>query len=496
MRTSAHPNLVGFLLAGLLVCSSCSTVNVTHREQYHEGPEIKGTERYWMKVDRYAREARGREELVTIVPDSIERRYKVEHWRKQWDVVERRRHCSVIGVHPEYDPIKEVSMDLICGGLLLVTSPLGVPISLIDSDKDFLLRIAGSSVSILPFVTTEIPSVTETVEKHVDLRKVDPISKVDRASFSQLADKRFDWIVLRPDGTRQDRGRVRGNTPIKIPWVDWTLDQPDVPFWNISVSSSDLDLVGNLDGVLDVDLRDALWRQWPDEEGRPLPSLKVQHAIVDATTSNRLERLGTGKCASVSFEVKSGMFSSPAYMLEAFVECPAVSNLVVAVPPPRRWLKRWSEAQFAVPIQIPLMYQEDGLQLLVGVRDVFGRVYGAATQTVAVVQTPLPDLAVHTAEIRRGAGSASTGELLATIRNRGAGAAEDVRIAVLSATTLDDVVLAEGRIARIEPFDRNQVSLTVRIPASLSPVVPVRLRLSELLGVPPVEVKLEVPFVD
>lgn len=473
----------------LLLCSSCSTINVTHRAEFREGPEIRGTEHFRMNVDRFVREPSGENERVSIVPERIDRHFKIEHWRKKWDDVERERNLAVAGVHDDYSSV----MDFFDSTLFAPIFPLLALYSVSANGADWVC-IPSAFTSWLPFVCLVGP-VTEVVQKNVDDRKVEPLDKVEMGRFAQLDCKRINWVVLDPDGSRRGRGRVYGSEPIELPWVKWILEQPDITSFRISVSSSDLDLVGNTNGILNVDLKDAIFRKWPNEGDRPMPSLTVRHELLDADATNSLDKLMTGQRAWVRIEVSSSTFSSPTYLLEPFVEGKSVSNVIETLPPAMQCLKRGSSTRFDIPIYVPLQFQEDELSFKVGIRDVFGRVFEASALNVAIKQTLLPDLTVHSAEISRDQADSSAWNLVVTVRNRGSGAAKNVVVTLLSCGADVHAVEKQGVVDKIEPFGRDQVVLKIKLGESPGLVIPTHLRLQENLGMPPVEAKVNVPIV-
>jgi len=223
--------------------SGCGTV--TPKVEFKEGAEIKGTSRFELNVEGVSRQPSGMIENVQVLPGAVHRDYKVERWRKSWDVVERRRYLSVAGVHSSEYSVGSDILDLIRSPLLIIFGPLLLPVS--DDWQGGVSQILSGVLSLLPFICHNGRGVNETVIKNEKRVQVEPVPKREPSSPQNLDGLRMDWVLSYPGGGgTREKGRIRWPEPISLSWVDMVIKEPEVSEWNLAWSSQEMNIKGKL----------------------------------------------------------------------------------------------------------------------------------------------------------------------------------------------------------------------------------------------------------
>lgn len=463
-----------------LVClvSGCTTIRSTPGFEVVEGKEIRGSERFELAIRGIDSRPDGSRQQIRIQPDTIARTYDVEKWRKTWRDVERDRYLAVAGVHDNYDPGIDLIVDPFIAAVCAVFWLPSAVVALEDGGDMFKAFSAGV-VSILPFMNME--KVRETVVLDAEQRLVAPTNKRETVTSDRIQGRRIDWELSRA-GETVARNRVRWPEPLALDWCEWVLDQPAQTNFVLTLTSDELVVSGETRFRIGADLTDAVRRRWPDAADRP--KLNVTPAIRLLDDKKRpVDRLRAGDPGYLEIEARNGLLGPTAYGLTTDLQTQGDVELaadpVAAIP----FVSARDTRTILVPLRIHLQAPDGTCRVQATLADVFGRKTAPATLSFPVVHRDLPDVQVFTAVIEPN--ESGTHALVITLRNAGAGTAEEVRVSLtglppgLSATRRDAV------LPSIDSMERAAVTL----PVSLSTdqvELPIQLEITERLGLPPV----------
>lgn len=502
---------------GILVCSTvcllvlssgCTTVISSRKmSERNEGPEIKGSEQFELKVGRLQRQALGVEEQVGVNLDECFRNYQVEYWERTWDRVHRKRYIAFAGKDSSYSVGADLFVDPIVGAIV---GPLGTLLgtTTIASDGGEMLRrgISGFLI-ILPFMNVPLSpdfwgenSVNEEfeIEETVDLnerrRRLDPVSKHDVVGDSSIAGMELRWEVLRPDGSRRGRGKIAWPQLIRMPWCKWVLEEPGIEQYFLSVTSDDVELKGPTRTTLSVDLEDAVTRKWPTGS-ETKSKLSVESVEFFDTKGREITELQTGFGTTMKIRVKNGWGAPTAYSVAPKIEFLSGFAFPVAKAPMIKWLNARSAAELEFAVKIPLETESGELVFDVSVQDLSGHGCAPHRVTIPCQQTDIPRLQVFTATMVPSRDHSSH-ELRLVIRNRGEGNAQNVLILLDGFPKGLVPKNARSSIDTLGRYSRTSVSIPVAgaLPTGLVEI-PLEVTLSTDLEMAPVVEKIKVGVV-
>jgi len=489
-RAASVPSGWTVLLAAFL--AGCSTVGVEHRAVPEIRREIKGSEKFDLTVQNLDPAVLGDRAEFRIVPQKIIRNYKREVWRKEWDDVTRQRYLTSV-FHADYATDDRFGMELVESALAPIM-PIAGAFMAEDAGGDLGMGFWAGVLSVLPFISLESPlPTTEVTKEHYGERKIDPAEYHDVETTKPwlLDGKRICWEVTDPQGAARGRGKVSWPDPIPLPWTDWALDRPENPFWVMNLTSPDVNLRGNLQYQLPVDLKDVVRRKWPDPHSRPVPTLKIGRVQLLDDQKKPLDVLPTGRKVRLNLKVETSLFSDPTYLPEIVVKSNLGTNLVAwPATPARRWLGAHAAAEWDADLLVRLSAAEGKARLVVEIRDAFGRTVADAAIERAIRRSSVPRLLVHMPAIRRDA-DRRTGRLEFALRNVGEGAAHQVVLDVAS----PNLQFAErsATMACIASGERPLVVLPLSAMPAAGTVVPVRFTVKhDLIGSPPTVLDVDV----
>lgn len=491
--------IIYLMLAMAIMTSGCITKRTTAKSNEYEGPEIRGTERFELQVKEFQRKTAGKNEEIRLVPEHIKRHYKVEKWRKNWNEVHRDRFLAVAGVHDNYNAAADLFVDPFAAALLGgIMTPIGVLAMMTGFGTDLFVHGCSALVSILPLVRYD--EVKETVDLNIRERQLVPVAKTDDLPSRLINGKRIDWEAIRADGRREDSGRVAWPDPIMLPWCLWVLDDPLVSNYLVKVSSRDVELKGVKQDRLDVDLRDAINRQWPAPKDRPGLRASIKKATWRDKDGREVFALSAGSNLRLEVEVSNPLFSSDAYYLQIKPVVTGGPALEWGAASTITWLDSFSSQSLMIPVRIPLDTPTATTRISLGGTDVFGRSMDPLIVEASCVRTDLPELSIFSAVIRpvreddRLNGHDYVMEVV--VRNRGDGEAREVSVQVESAAENATRSTVQLVIPAIEPHARQAVLHPVKsaIRAGVADF-PARFTLTEELGMAPVVEELPVAII-
>lgn len=476
----------------LLLClglAGCSTVRVSKGRKTYEGAEIKGTRTYELRVQDLVREPVGVNERVVMAPEEILRRYKREEWRATWDNVTRKRFLALAGVHEEYKGEQDFA-ELILAPLIPLAGMASTPVH-----REQGVAFLAGGVAVLPFVT--LANKLETVERNRKEIELKPLDKVEDAKQTELNGFRFEWDVEDASGDVLGKGKVRWPEPIELPWVKWVLKRPLDETWRFAVKSDELTVSGVTRKAFQVDLKDAIHREWPNPKNRPMPSLKVTGLRVTDWNGKKVETVIAGYPHQLEISIKNGFLSSTAYLVRPVLTLDNEKKVEIETDSRAKVIGAREEVKIRVPLTFHLDTEDSVREVSGWLEDGFGRRLADISTSVRVRATEAPDLELGDTAFHPEQGR-TPGKLLLTLPNRGKGDARGIWIEIYLPRANDNTfITANVKVDHIAADTAKDVE--VLLPEQFlqeRKSIPVRFKITEALGLPPILTERDVRVLD
>ncbi len=480
--------LLTFFLAG------CTTVSSDMQEEIIEGDKISGSAAYNWQLTDLSDSMNSTSLRVRPQPQRLEKNYRVEQFQRTWGDTTRYRYVAVPFVHDDYSAVQDVVE------FFLLPWSIGAKVVLpfTVTDQQRFTACAAHAIGWLPFVNMPLAHAhfqwqdePEVISGSARERSISPAERSATVTTDDLDDKRLRWHLSAVDARAEDfSGEAALSAILELPWAEIVTAEPQVERWRLAVSSRDIELSGVTEKTFEADLRDALRRRWPDDRQRPELSLAIDRISIVSLDGREQDVFYTGFEQRLTFRVRNTSRSDTAYFLEPSVTAPG-TDFELEPGEGVDYLKPGERAEFEVVMTAPLLAEERDVELHFAVRDAFDRRSDASPHQVTVQRSDLPSLAVRSAVFRE-ADQEGRYELEIEISNRGDGEARQVRVLLQAHGDDYELIQNERTIPNIDPHRRDMAVFEMRSATDDPDVVlPLRIQLTEELGVEPVIVDIE-----
>lgn len=475
---------------GMALLTGCSTISVTPQSRIVEGPMIPGSEYYEVPGVNIVRQADGLNEKFTLDADQIYRCYKVTQTEEKWNEVQRKRYLAVVGVHEDYrlwvdlgEPFFAIGAAFagcIVPPLVLLSPPnpfenLPKAIKVDTCLAGVVVAAALPGVSCCSNLVTAIdysmgkgPAPrAETVEKNVMLTPLPPKQKKEVCSDQ----KKVNLAVA----VRNEQGKLVKQTS-SFPGgslslgLDTLLSDDANTNLTFQISSQEpVRLTGEKKqfafSYKTEDLVRRLLAAKPDPSAyAPVGLALSSPQIDDRENGNGDGKLQAGEQGSITLTVANSGSSDGYLVCAESMSCSGDIQLYKSDE--TALLRSGKSARVFVPFSIPLKAPDGEETVRFIAKDALGRQSSPLSVRLPYTHRDLPELLISSVKLSRIPNERDLYSLEVNIRNRGAGAAEKVKVAVsglpLSAQLLDKEVFAD----EIGALSRKTVFIKVRIPGN------------------------------